>query len=134
MWPHRNGAPVSLAAAFAQVADEFFTRVKLRMRWLIAVEISHKTNTERNVVEIIAVHMAAVDLAAPPIAYFNLAVARGCSVANHEMIGKTVLHPAHMPMIIIERARVSLTRAAIVHDDELPATPFHWRAPDGFNH
>jgi hypothetical protein len=35
-----------------------------------------------------------------------------------------------MPMVIIENARVALSRAAIMHDNELPATPFHRRAPD----
>ena len=72
--------------------------------------------------------MPAVDLAAPAIAHFDLAVSRGCSVADHEMIGETILHPAHVPMIIIEDARVSLPRAAVVHHNELPAPPFHWRA------
>jgi hypothetical protein len=38
-----------------------------------------------------------------------------------------------MPMVIIEDARVSLARATIVHHNELPAAPFHWRAPDCFN-
>jgi hypothetical protein len=38
-----------------------------------------------------------------------------------------------MPMIIIEHASVALPGAAVVHNNELPATPFHWRAPDCFN-
>ena len=133
MWSHRNGAPVTLAATFSQKADEFVARVKLGARWLAAIEIAYQTNAERNIVQIITVHVAAVNLAPPPIAYFNLAVARGCPVANHEMIGEAVLHPAHMPMIIIERARISLSRTAIVHDYELPATPFHRSAPDRFD-
>jgi hypothetical protein len=38
-----------------------------------------------------------------------------------------------VPMIIIEHARVSLSRAAVMHDNELPATPFHRGASDGFD-
>jgi hypothetical protein len=133
VWLHRNGAPLGFAATLAQVTDEFFARVELRARWLVAIEIAYQTNAERNVVQIIAVNVAAVDLTPPTIAYFNLAVACGCSVANHEVVRKTILHPADVPMIIIKSARVSLPRAAIMHDNELPATPFHWRASDGFD-
>lgn len=78
--------------------------------------------------------MPAIDLAAPAIAYFDLAVPRGCSIPNDEMIGETILHPADMPMVIIEDAGVSLPRAAIMHHDELPATPFNWRASDRVDH
>ena len=134
VWPHRNRAPVGLTATFSQIADEFFACVKLRARRLVTIEIAHQTNAERNVVQIITVHVPAVDLAAPAIAHFNLAVSRGCSVPNHEMIGKTILHPAHVPMIIIEDTRVALPRAAIMHHNELPATPFHRRASDRFDH
>ena len=133
MWLHRNGAPLGFAATFAQVTDEFFARVELRARWLVAIEIAYQTNAERNVVQIIAVHVAAIDLTPPTIAYFNLAVACGCSVADHEVVRKTILHPADVPMIIIKSARVSLSRAAIMHDNELPATPLHWCASDGFD-
>ena len=133
MWPHGDVAPVDLAAAFSKVANEFFARFELRARWLVAIKIAHQTNAERNVVQIIAVHVAAIDLAPPAIAHFDLAVACGSSVADHEVVGKTVLHPADMPMIIIENARVSLPRAAVVHHNELPAAPFHWCASDGFD-
>jgi hypothetical protein len=133
MWPHWDIAPIDLAATFSKVADEFFARFELRARWLVAIKIAYQTNAQRNVVQIIAVHVAAVDLAPPAIAHFDLTVARGRSVADHEMVGKTILHPADMPMIIIENARVALPRAAIVHHDELPAPPFHGCASDGFN-
>ena len=133
MRPHGDLAAIGLAATVAQVADEFFTRVELRARRLVTIKIAYQANAERDVVQIIAVHVAAVDLAPPAIAHFDLAVARGSSVANHEMVRKTILHPADVPMIIIKSARVSLPRAAIMHDNELPATPLHWRASDGFD-
>mgnify|MGYP003694654663 CR=1 FL=1 len=43
-------------------------------RRLATIEIADQTNAERYVVQIIAVHVPAVDLAAPAIAHFNLAV------------------------------------------------------------
>ena len=133
MWPHRDIASFGFAATFSQVANEFFARVELRARWLVAIEIAYQTNAERNVVQIIAVNVAAVDLTPPAIAHFDLAVACGCSVADHEMVRKTILHPADVPMIIIKSARVTLSRAAIMHDNELPSTPLHWCASDGFD-
>src|SRR6266540_530665 len=134
VWPHRNRASVGLTATFSQIADEFLACVKLRARWLATIEIADQTNAERNVVQIIAVHVSAVDLAAPAIAHFDLAVSRGCSVADHKMIRETILHPAHVAVIIIEYARVPLPRTAVVHHNELPATPFHWRASDRFDY
>ena len=77
--------------------------------------------------------MSAIDLAAPAIAHFYLAVPAGCSVANHEMISKAVVHPADTPVIIIERTRVSLPCSAIVHDDKLPTPPLYWRAANCFD-
>ena len=75
MWPDRDLAPVNLAAAFPQIADELFTRFELRARWLVAIEIAHQTNAERDVVQIITVHVSAVDLTPPAIAHFNRAIA-----------------------------------------------------------
>jgi hypothetical protein len=77
--------------------------------------------------------VSAVDLAPPAIAHFYLAVPSGRSVANHEMIREAVLHSAHVPMIIIEHACIALPCATVVHDDELPATPFHGRTANRFD-
>jgi len=78
--------------------------------------------------------MTAVDLAPPPVSYLNLAVAGRCPIANHEVIGEAILHPADMPMVIIEDARVSLPCPAIVDNDKLPTTSLHRRAADLFDH
>ena len=131
MRPHRNLAPVNFAATFAEIADEFLARIELRASWLVAIEIADQTNAERNIVQIIAVHVAAVDLTSPAIAYFDLTVAGGSSVADHEMVCQPVLHPANMSVIIIKDARVSLPCAAVMDNNELPTTPFHRRASDG---
>ena len=75
VWLNRYGASLGFAATISQVANEFLTRFKLRTRRLIPIEIAYKTNAERDVVQIIAVHMTTVDLATPAIADFDLAVA-----------------------------------------------------------
>ena len=76
MWPHRDLAPVNFAATFAEIADEFLARIELCARRLVAIEIAYKTNPERDIVQIIAVHMTAVDLTPPSIADFDLAIPR----------------------------------------------------------
>jgi len=76
VWLHRYRASLGFAAAVSQVANEFLTRVELRARRLVPIEIAYKTNPERDIVQIIAVHMASVDLAPPAIADFDLTVAR----------------------------------------------------------
>ena len=76
MWLHRYWTSLGFAAAISQVTDEFLTCVELRACRLIAVEIAYETNAERNIVQIIAVHMTAVYLTPPSIADFDLAVAR----------------------------------------------------------
>ena len=130
---HGDVASAGPAATVAQVANEFFACVELRARWLVAIKIAYETNAEGDVVQIIAVHVAAVDLTPPTIAHFDLAVAGRSAVADHEVVGKTVLHPADMPMIIIKNARVPLPRSAVVHHNELPAVPFHGCAADSFD-
>ena len=78
--------------------------------------------------------MPAVDLPAPAIAHLNLTIARRCPVADDEMIGESVAHPANISMVVIENPRVALPGAAVVHDNELPAAPLHRRATDFFDH
>ena len=75
MWAHRNVVPVDLAATFAQVINQFFARFELAAGGLIAIEIADEANSERDVVQIIAVNVAAVDLSPPAIADLDFAVA-----------------------------------------------------------
>jgi hypothetical protein len=72
-------------------------------------------------------------LAAPAIAHFYLAVPARCSVANYEMISKSVAHASHISMIIVERARVALPCSTVVHDDKLPTTTLYRRAANCFD-
>ena len=91
MRAHRDGAAIRFPATLAQIPDQFVRRLELRARRFIAIEIAHQTDAERNVVQVIAVDVAAVDLASPAIADFDLAVARGGAVADNEMVGEAGL-------------------------------------------
>ena len=133
MRSHRNRSPVGFTAAFSQIADEFLARVELGTRWPVAIKIADQTNAQRDVVKIVAVHMATIDLAPPAIADFDLAVSGGCSVSDYKMIGQPILHPAHMSVVIIEHARIPLPCTAIVHHNKLPPTSLHRRASDRFD-
>ena len=70
-----QGPAVAFPAALLQISNQLLARFELRTGRLIAIEIAHETNAERDVVQIIAVHMPAVYLAPPSIADFDLAVA-----------------------------------------------------------
>jgi len=118
------------AATLSQVTNQFLATIELRARRLIAVEIADQTNPERDVVEVITVDVAAVNLSSPAVPHFDLAVAGRCSVADHEMISESVLHPPEMPMVIIERGGIALTGSTVVHDDVLPAAARDRRAID----
>jgi hypothetical protein len=121
---------VDLAAALSQITNQLFATLELRPRWLIAIEIADQADPKGNVVQIIAVDMAAVDLPPPAVADFDLAVAGRSSIADHKMIGEPVLHPPKMPVVIIESGGVALTRSAVVHHDVLPAAARNWCAID----
>ena len=61
-------------ATLPQVTDQFFATVELRARRLVAVKISDQANPECDVVEIITVDVAAVDLSPPTVAHFDLTI------------------------------------------------------------
>ena len=125
-WPVIADFPATLP----QVADQFFATVELRARRLVAIEITDQANPEGDVVQIIAVNVASVNLTAPAIAHFDLAVAGRSPVADHKMVSESVLHPAKMSMVIIERGSVALTSPAVMNDNVLPAAARHRSAVD----
>ena len=125
---HERPVVADLAATLAKITNQLFATFELRARRLVAIEIADQTNSERNVVEIIAVHVPTVDLPAPAIADFDLAVSSRRSVPDHEMISEPVLHSPEMAVIIIEGGCIALTSAAVVHNDILPAAARDGRA------
>jgi len=121
---------INFPATFSQIIDQLFAGLELAAGRLIAIEIAHQTNAERDVVQIITVDVSAVDLTPPAIAHFNRAIAGRGAVADDEMISESVPHSAHVPVIIIENPGAALSCAAVVHNDELPTTAHHRRAID----
>ena len=128
MWAHDQGMSIAFPTTLLQIPNQFLARLELRARRLVAIEIAHETNTEADVVHIIAVDVAATNLAAPAIADFYLAVARRCSISNDEMVRQSIPHSPNLSMIVIESPRVALPRTAVVHDDEFPARTLHRRS------
>lgn len=112
---------IDFAAALAQIFYQLFARFQLTRRGLTSVEIADQTDTQRDIVQIVAVDVTAIDLPPPTIAHLDFAVSRGSSITNNEMISQPVLHSSHVAMIVIENACAPLLRAAVVHDDEMPS-------------
>ena len=125
MWLHRYRTSLCFAATVSQIANEFLTCVKLCARRLVSIEIAHETNAERDVVQIIAVHMTAVDLTSPAIADFDFSVTGGGAVADDEVVSESVVHPSDISVVVIEDAGVALPGTAVVHDDKAPAVTQH---------
>ena len=127
---HDRPVVADFAAPLAEITNELFTTFELRASGLVTIKIADQTNPERDVVQVIAVNMAAVDLPAPTIADFDLPVPGRSSIADDKVVSEPVLHPAKMSMVVIERSGIALTRAAIVHNDVLPATSRNRRTVD----
>ena len=118
------------AATFLEILDQLFAGFELGPGRLIAIEIADETNPEADVVHVIAVNVAAADLFDPALADFDLAVPCRRAVADDEMVGESIFHPADVAMIVIENAGASLPGPAVVNDDEFPARALHRRAAD----
>ncbi len=130
-----DGQPaVHPADALAQVGDEFVQGGVLVARGHVAVEIAHQADAQRDVVEVVAVDVAAVDLSRPARADLDLAVAGTRAVADHEMVRQPVRHVADVAVVVVESRRVSLPRLAVVNDDVLPSPGADVRAVDGVEH
>src|SRR5262245_19240228 len=70
-------------------------------------------------------NVAAVDLAPPAIANLDFPVAGGGTVADDEVVGEAVAHPANIVVIVVEDAGVALSGATVVYDDKPPAVAQH---------
>lgn len=85
------------------------------------VKIAHQTDPNGDVIEVIAVYVASVDLFTPAISYFDLAISGGAAVSNYKLISETVLHFAYLSMVILECACISLSRSTVVNNNVFPA-------------
>lgn len=125
---------VDLTNALPQIANQLFKSFGLAFGWLTAVVIAHQTNADRDVVEIITVHVAAIDLATPTIADFDLSVPRRGAIADHEVIREPVGHLADAEVIVLKRLGIALPRAGIVDHDIPPASSLHAGSVDFLSH
>lgn len=121
---------VNFPAALPKISNQLFARIELLRRGLVAIKIADQTNADRDIVQIIAVDMATINLSSPAVSNFDLAVPSRGAVADNEMVGETVFHSSNMAMVVIENTRVALARTAVVHDDELPSPLHHSRMID----
>lgn len=120
---HNRPAVVDFAHTLTQVTNEFVEGCQLFLRGFVLVEVADQTDSQGDVVEIIAVHVAAVNLTAPTTSNFNFPVARRRSVANHKLISQAIGHFADLGVVIFESFRISLTRATVV-DHNVAPPPF----------
>jgi len=127
---HNRIVVANFSATLPEIADKLFAAIELSASWLVAIEIANETNSESDVVQIVAVDVAAVDLASPTVSDFNLSISGRSPVADHEMVSESVLHPSKMAVVIIKGGGVSLTSSAVMNHDVLPAAPGHWSAVD----
>ena len=124
---------VHLSDPSSEVADELVQSFVLGFCGQIAIEIAHETDADGNIVQIVAVNVASTELAIPPISNFDLAVSRRCTVSDHEMVSQSVWHSANMTMVVVENARVTLARPAVMNDDIFPSIAGNARVIDSFS-
>ena len=76
--------------ALAQVPDEFVQGLELLGGGLFLVEITNKADAQGDIVQVVAVDMAPVDLFFPAVAHLDLTIARGGAVADDKVVSQPV--------------------------------------------
>ena len=127
-----GGLAFDLADTATEVRAEFIECAHLILGGCVAVEIAHETDAERDVVQVVARDMAAVDLSGPPVSDFDFSIARGISIADDEVVGEAILHFANASVVDIKNPRVSLAGATVMNDDVFPPSALHFGIIDGF--
>ena len=108
--------------AISEEADEFLERLELFGGRFVVVVVADETNADADIVQVVAVDVAACLLDFPAVTDLDLSIASGGSVADHEVIGEAVLHFADAAVVIFECLGVTLARTAVVNDDVFPAS------------
>jgi hypothetical protein len=80
-------ASIHFSNSLPQVTNEFIQRFKLSVGWEIAIEIADQANANTDIVQVIAVDVAARQLLDPSVTNFDLAIPSGCTVADDKMVG-----------------------------------------------
>ena len=118
---------IDFANPLAKVSNQLFEGQVLSLGRQVPIEVANQADPDRYVIQVVAVHMAAGKLVYPAVADFDLSIAGGSTVADYEMVSEAIRHFAYVPMVIVKDSSVTLTRSAVMHDDELPA-PAHNRS------
>ena len=72
---HDGPIAVDFTDSLAKIADEFLRGLELAFARQIPVEISDEANAEGDAVQVVAVDMASIDLAAPAVSDLDLSIA-----------------------------------------------------------
>jgi hypothetical protein len=123
MAPDDRISVVHFADSLSQVANQFVERQVLIFRGYITVEVADKTNTERYIIQIVAMHMSTIELPRPAITDFDLAISGGAAIADDEMVCEAIRHFANVPMVIVKDSSVPLSGPAIMDNDIFPSIP-----------
>jgi len=130
--PADNRVPsIYFAEPPPQIPNQFVKCFVLRFSRQVPVEIAHEANTDRNIVQIIAVYMSAAELSVPAIADFDLAVSGGCAVADDKVVSEPVWHVTDVAVVVIEDPGIPLSSSAVVDDNVFPPVPGDARIIDG---
>ncbi len=121
---------VNLADTSPEIADQLVQGFVLGFCGQIAIEIADEADADGNIVQIVAMNMASVELANPAISDFDLTVSRRRAISDHEMVSQSIWHFADMPMVVVKDARITLARTAVMNDNVLPAIARHARVID----
>ena len=82
-------------------------------------ESANETDADANFVDLLAMHVAALQLLEPARANLNLTIAGINAIADHEMIRQPVLHPA-LPMCPAIDGGVPLPDCTVMRHNPLP--------------
>ena len=123
-------ASIHFSDSLPQVPNQFIERFKLSMGREVAIEIADQANTDSDIIQIIAVDVAARHLLHPSIANFDLTIPGRSTVADDKMVGQPIWHFAHVAVVIVKDSSVSLPCSAIMNDDIFPPVAGHPRIVD----
>ena len=128
MRAHFRLLALDFSDAVPEVGDEFGERGLLGFADVLHIEIADEADADADVVQVVAVDVAALILPVPAVADFDRAVPRRSAVADDEVIREAVHHVPHIAVVVLECGGVSLPRAAVVDDDVAPASARDGRA------
>jgi hypothetical protein len=102
-----------------QVIHQFLKSQHLFQRGPRLFEVPNETDANPDLVDLLAMNVAALDLPEPARANFNFSIAGINSVADHKVIRQAVLHPT-LPMRTTVDGGIALSNGAVMRHNPLP--------------